>query len=194
MNELYPIFLKLEQLKILIVGGGYVAAEKLGFIFKSSPNANITLVADFVRPEVLELIEGKQVKVIQRKFRKRDVRGKHLVIAATNNLPVNGKVRTFCRRKKIIVNVADDPKNCDFYMGGIVTKGSLKIGISTNGQSPTLAKRLRQLFEEIFPDEIEELLKNLRVYRDTLPQDFEAKVATLNALTKDLIRRNNSAV
>jgi precorrin-2 dehydrogenase/sirohydrochlorin ferrochelatase len=75
-------------------------------------------------------------------------------------------------------------------MGGIVTKGNLKLGISTNGKSPTLAKRLRQLFEEIFPEEIDTLLNNLDDYRATLKQDFEEKVETLNQLTESLIQQN----
>ena len=191
MNELYPIFLKLHQLEILVVGGGYVAAEKLGFIYKSSPRARVTIVADFIRPEVEEIIAGKEVKVIKRKYRRWDLRGKHIVIAATNKLPVNYKVRAHCARRNIIVNVADDPENCDFYMGGIVTKGNLKLGISTNGKSPTLAKRLRQLFEQVFPEEIDDLLENLNDYRATLQQDFEEKVETLNTLTESLIKQNN---
>lgn len=190
MNELYPIFLKLDQLEILVVGGGYVAAEKLGFIYKSSPRARVTIVADFIRPEVEEIISGKPVKVIQRRYHRRDLRGKYIVIAATNKLPVNDQVRKHCTHRNIIVNVADDPENCDFYMGGIVTKGNLKLGISTNGKSPTLAKRLRQLFEEIFPEEIDTLLNNLDDYRATLKQDFEEKVETLNQLTESLIQQN----
>lgn len=190
MNELYPIFLKLDQLEILVVGGGYVAAEKLRFIYKSSPRAHVTIVADFVRPEVEAIISGKKVKVIQRKYRRRDLRGKHIVIAATNKLPVNYQVRKHCTRRNIIVNVADDPENCDFYMGGIVTKGNLKLGISTNGKSPTLAKRLRQLFEQVFPEEIDGLLNKLETYRATLRQDFEEKVEILNHLTESLIQQN----
>lgn len=192
MNELYPIFLKLDQLEILVVGGGYVAAEKLGFIYKSSPRARITIVADFIRPEVEEIIAGKPMKIIKRKYRRRDLRGKHIVIAATNKLPVNYQVRSHCTRRNIIVNVADDPENCDFYMGGIVTKGNLKLGISTNGKSPTLAKRLRQLFEQVFPEEIDGLLDNLEAYRATLKQDFEEKVETLNNLTESLIKQNSN--
>lgn len=191
MNELYPIFLKLQQLEILIVGGGYVAAEKLGFIYKSSPRARVTIVADFIRPEVEKIIAGKAVKIIKRKYRRRDLRGKHIVIAATNKLPVNYQVRKHCTRRHIITNVADDPENCDFYMGGIVTKGNLKLGISTNGKSPTLAKRLRQLFEQVFPEDIDGLLDNLETYRATLKQDFEEKVETLNQLTESLIKQNS---
>jgi precorrin-2 dehydrogenase/sirohydrochlorin ferrochelatase len=72
-------------------------------------------------------------------------------------------------------------------MGGIVTKGNLKLAISTNGKSPTTAKRLRQFFEEVIPEDINELLENLNVFRNTIKGDFEKKVTTLNDLTKGLI-------
>ena len=72
-------------------------------------------------------------------------------------------------------------------MGGIVTKGNLKIGISTNGKSPTMAKRIRQFLEELLPDEIDDLLSTLREYRTTLKADFEEKVIEMNERTKLLL-------
>ena len=84
--------------------------------------------------------------------------------------------------------MADVPDQCDFYMGGIVTKGNLKIGISTNGKSPTLAKRLRQWLEAILPEEIDPLLETLRKYRKTLKNDFEFKVKEMNKVTESLIK------
>ena len=87
-----------------------------------------------------------------------------------------------------MVNVADTPDLCDFYMGGIVTKGNLKVAISTNGKSPTVAKRLRQWLEAVLPDEIDDLLETLRQYRKTLKGDFDYKVKAMNEVTKNLIK------
>ena len=87
------------------------------------------------------------------------------------------------------MNVADNPPLCDFYMGSIVTRGDLKVAISTNGKSPTFSKRFRQLLEDILPNETSELLDNLKVFRDQLKGDFEQKVKDLNHLTKTLIER-----
>ena len=87
-----------------------------------------------------------------------------------------------------MVNVTDTPDQCDFYMGGIVTKGDLKIGISTNGKSPTLAKRMRQWLEEILHEEIDPLLETLRKYRKKLKNDFEYKVKEMNKVTESLIK------
>ena len=176
LNPLYPVFLKAHQLEFLIVGGGYVALEKMEFLFKSSPHAKVTLVAPSIRKETLNFIQDKPVRVIKRKFCLDDLHRKKIVIATTNAPEVNKKVQKACNRRQILVNVADTPELCDFYMGGIVTKGNLKIGISTNGKSPTLAKRIRQFLERLFPEEIDELLDTLRSYRETLKGDFESKV------------------
>jgi len=73
-------------------------------------------------------------------------------------------------------------------MGGIVTKGNVKIAISTNGKSPTAAKRLRQFFEEVLPENMNELVENLNAYRKTIKGDFEEKVNKMNDITKEMIR------
>jgi len=100
---------------------------------------------------------------------------------------VNVQVYKDCKSRNILVNVADNPPYCDFYMGGIVTKGNVKLAISTNGKSPTTAKRLRQFFEEVIPDDINELVENLDIFRKTIKGDFDEKVTLLNNLTKGLI-------
>src|SRR5699024_145576 len=87
------------------------------------------------------------------------------------------------KAKKVLVNVADTPDLCDFYLGSIVKKGNLKIGISTNGKSPTMAKRLREVFTEVLPDEMENVLQNLRTIRKQIKGDFSEKVRKLNEIT-----------
>ena len=90
-----------------------------------------------------------------------------------------------------MVNVADTPELCDFYLGGIVTKGHVKVAISTNGKSPTTTKRLRQFFEDVIPENIDDLVQNLNRFRKTIKGDFEHKVQTLNNVTKTLISDKN---
>lgn len=186
-NELYPIFLKANQLNILIVGGGTVAAEKLGFLLKSSPHANVTMVASKFDPLVIEMIEQENVTRVLDKYSDRYLNEINITIAATNDTVVNKEIYFDCKQRGILVNVADTPKLCDFYLGGIVTKGNLKLAISTNGKSPTSAKRLRQFFENVLPDSVDDLVNNLHEYRQTLKSDFRTKVDTLNQLTKSLI-------
>ncbi|MBG7612157.1 bifunctional precorrin-2 dehydrogenase/sirohydrochlorin ferrochelatase [Polaribacter sp. BAL334] len=188
-NNLYPIFLKTHQLQILIVGGGYVALEKMSFLLKSSPDANVTLVAPFFREETKEFAAKFQIQLIDDTYKKSYLKNKQIVIATTDNLDVNIQVYKDCKAKNILVNVADNPPFCDFYMGGIVTKGNVKIAISTNGKSPTTAKRLRQFFEDIIPDDIDDLVKNLNEYRKTIKGNFEEKVEKLNEFTKSLVEK-----
>lgn len=188
-NNLYPIFLKTNQLNILIVGGGYVALEKLNFLLKSSPDANVKLVAPFFRPETLEFANLNDVKLIKSEYHSKFLVGQHIVIATTDKDEVNIKIYQDCKSHNILVNVADNPPFCDFYMGGIVTKGNVKIAISTNGKSPTTAKRLRQFFEDVIPDNVDDLVKNLNTYRKTIKGNFEKKVSTLNKITEGLIKK-----
>lgn len=186
-NELYPIFLKVSQLNVLIVGGGNVALEKLTFLLKSSPNAKVQLVASEFTDEIIELCEIHKVKVIKHYYTIKYLDNKQIVIAATNDQSVNHQIYKDAKTRNILINVADSPKYCDFYLGGIVSKGNVKIAISTNGQSPTVAKRLRQFLEEIIPENIDDLVNNLNTYRNKYKNDFSKKVSNLNQLTKNLI-------
>jgi len=187
-NNLYPIFLKVAQLNVLIVGGGYVALEKLTFLLKSSPDANVKMVAPFYREETLEFLKDKSVTIIKDRYSVDYLAGQNIVIATTDDVPVNEQVYHDCRARNLLVNVADNPPYCDFYMGGIVTKGHVKIAISTNGQSPTTAKRLRQFFEEVIPEDINQLVLNLNAFRKTIKGNFEEKVKSLNKITESLIK------
>ncbi|MCB9032312.1 MAG: bifunctional precorrin-2 dehydrogenase/sirohydrochlorin ferrochelatase [Chitinophagales bacterium] len=192
MNTLYPIFIKTENIRILVVGGGSVALEKLSFLLKSSPQANITIVAKTISDDILSLIKNKdKVKSNIKQFEVSDIIQYQLIIAATNDTVVNQTIYQAAKQNNILVNVADTPALCDFYLGGIVTKGDLKLAISTNGKSPTMAKQLRQFFEAIIPEEIDDLLQNMNAYRKTLQSDFKTKVETLNDLTKSILNKND---
>jgi|TARA_B110000967_G_scaffold110460_1_gene113038 precorrin-2 dehydrogenase/sirohydrochlorin ferrochelatase len=190
-NNLYPIFLKTNRLHVLIIGGGNVAEEKLHFLLKSSPDAHITIVSPMFRQGTLDLAKSFDVELIQEKYSKSFLEGTHLVIATTDVPDINVQVYNDCKARHILVNVADNPPYCDFYMGGIVTKGHVKIAISTNGQSPTTAKRLRQFLEDVIPEDVDDLVQNLNEFRKTIKGDFEHKVQTLNEFTKGLISKNN---
>ncbi|SIQ01855.1 precorrin-2 dehydrogenase/sirohydrochlorin ferrochelatase family protein [Maribacter ulvicola] len=190
-NTLYPIFLKVSNLHILIVGGGNVALEKLTFLLKSSPNAQVEMVAPMFREETIELANKFDIKMNVANYDVSYLKGKHIAIATTDNVPVNEQVYHDCRERQILVNVADNPPYCDFYMGGIVTKGNVKVAISTNGKSPTTAKRLRQFFEDVIPENIDDLVQNLNEFRKSIKGDFEEKVETLNEFTKGLVNKKD---
>lgn len=195
-NKLYPIFLKLDRLRLLVVGAGEVGYEKMSFVLKSSPNARVRIVAPWVKPEVRELIDTAaeaEITVELREFVDTDVLDADLVIAATNFPALNKQVQAAAKAAGKLVNVADTPALCDFYLGSIVTRGPLKVAVSTNGQSPTFAKRFRQWLEAELPEEeTPRLLANLKEYRDRLEGDFEAKVKALNEVTSGLLSDRHS--
>jgi len=186
-NELYPVFLKVNQLNILVVGGGNVGHEKLHFLFKSSLNAKVEVVAKWFLPETEELAKKHGAKLTKGRYKRKYLKKRHFVLAATNDAKLNKRVYKDAKRRFLLANIADTPELCDFYMGGIVNKGHVKIAISTNGKSPTTAKRLRQFFEEVIPENVNEMVENLNEYRKSIKGDFEAKVDQMNSITESLI-------
>ena len=131
---------------------------------------------------------GGRVTWYRREFHPDDVAHADLVVAATNYRAVNEAVWEAAKAARRLINVADTPERCDFYLGSIVTRGPLKVAISTNGQSPTFAKRFRQWLEAELPAaETGQLLDNLKIFRDRLTGDFQSKVRELNTLTSSLL-------
>ena len=183
MNTLFPIFLKLEQMNLLIVGGGYIGLEKLEAVLKNSPGTSITLVAPEILEDIQKLAKQHDIKLIFEAYEPKFLDQKNLVIVGTGIMEVSEAVQKDCRARNILVNVADKPSLCDFYLSSVVTKGDLKIAVSTNGKSPTFAKRFREVLEDILPDSLQDTLDNLKAIRDSLKGDFESKVDKLNEIT-----------
>lgn len=187
-NPLFPVFLKLEELQTLVVGGGAVGLEKLSAILANSPKAGIKLVAPEIHADIWGLTaKHPQVEVVVREFQECDLADKDLVLVATDDHVLNRAIRDLAKSRKILTNVADTPAQCDFYLGSVVQKGSLKLGISTNGKSPTVAKRVKEVLNDAFPDEIDQVLSKMGKIRAQLNGDFSEKVKQLNALTEGLI-------
>ncbi|MFA9290217.1 MAG: bifunctional precorrin-2 dehydrogenase/sirohydrochlorin ferrochelatase [Solirubrobacteraceae bacterium] len=191
MNTLYPIFLKTEHIHFLLIGGGYVATEKIHFLLKSSPECCITVVANIFSDDFMNEIKDKKatITLINRKFLEIDFLNKDLVICAIDDKEKSAEIYALAKQRHLLINVADKPTLCDFYLGGIVTKGNLKIAISTNGKSPTLAKRMREFFEDVFPDDIDELLINLEYYRSKLKFNLQNKIRHLNNITENFKKK-----
>lgn len=187
-NPLFPVYLQLNNLQTLLVGGGNVALEKLNAILANCSEARITLVARQVSPTVVALaLRYPTVSIEERDVKSSDLDGKDVVVVASNNDKLNEWLRAEARDRNVLINVADKPALCDFYLGSVVHKGNLKIGISTNGKSPTIAKRLKELLQEALPDEIDETLSFMSELRGRLQGDFADKVRILNAHTASLL-------
>jgi len=187
-NPLFPVFIKLNTKHTLLVGAGPVGLEKLSSILDNSPEAKVTVVGREILPEVLKLASGyRNVNVIQKDFTPGDLDGTDLLIAATNNMELNLALRNLATERGILANFADKPELCDFYLGSVVKKGDLKIAISTNGKSPTIAKRLKEVLADGLPQELNDTLEHMQSLRNTLTGDFADKVRKLNEVTASLM-------
>ncbi|WP_316765397.1 TSUP family transporter [Pedobacter frigiditerrae] len=192
-NQLFPVFVKLNQLRTLLIGGGNIGLEKLTAIVNNSYQADVTIVAENINPAIIDLIVAyPTVKVKQKRYDASDLNDVDIVFVATGDNILNEQIRKEAHEKGLLINVADKPELCDFYLGSIVQKGDLKIAISTNGKSPTIAKRLKEVLNEGIPAELDTTLQNMSALRQTLKGDFAAKVKTLNKVTEGLVSAKKS--
>lgn len=193
-NNLFPVFIKLDQLQLLIIGGGSVGHEKLATVLNNAPQTAIRLVALHISEAVRSLARAyPNVELYERAYQASDLEQADLIIAAVNDPSVSSRVAVEARAAEKLINVADQPLLCDFYLGAIVQKGALKIAISTNGKSPTLARRIKELLADTLPEEVDELLENIHHYRCRLGGSLPEKVKKLNALTQSLTTADPAA-
>jgi siroheme synthase-like protein len=165
--SLFPAFLKLAGKPCLVVGAGEIAWSKITSLLDAG--AAVHVVAPSARDEVHLLAAQQRIRLSLRDYQPEDLTGNFLVIAATDDREVNAAVYRDAEERNILCNAVDDPPNCDFYFGSIVRRGDLQIAISTAGESPALAQRLRR--------EIDALL----------PQDLGAWLADLGALRREVL-------
>jgi uroporphyrin-III C-methyltransferase len=157
--SMLPIFLKLTGRQCLLVGAGNVALEKIGSLLKTG--LKLTVIAPEARPEVIQLANEGRLQWFQRPFDVVDLEGNFLVVTATDSPEVNAAVYRGCIERNIICNSVDDIPNCDFYFGSVVSRGDLQIAISTAGESPAVAQRLRREIDEQLPEDLGSWLHNL---------------------------------
>jgi len=164
---LLPIFLKLEGRRCLLVGAGNVALDKIGSLLKTG--LRLRVVAPEARDEVRQLALEGRLEWIQRPFELSDLDGNFLVITATDSHEVNSAVYRGALERNILCNSVDDIPNCDFFFGSVVSRGDLQIAISTAGESPAFAQRLRREIDEQLPADLGPWLANLgELRRDVL--------------------------
>jgi len=193
-NQLFPVFLKLNNLHTVLIGAGNVGLEKLTALLGNSPKAKVTIIAKEFVPGVHALAGGYEgINVIQKTFVDTDLDNADIVVAATNDNELNEYIRSSAHERKLLVNIADKPDLCDFYLGSIVQKGDLKVAISTNGKSPTVAKRLREVLDEAIPGELDITLQQMNELRNSLSGDFAYKVKVLNDVTSVLVEKKTES-
>jgi siroheme synthase-like protein len=193
-NQLFPVFIKLDTIHTLLIGAGPIGLEKLTAILDNSPRARVTVIGQVISSELAEKAAAYEyVQVFEKTFEPADLDGIDLIVAATNNAPLNEEVKQLARSRNLLTNFADKPELCNFYLGSVVRKGDLKIAISTNGKSPTIAKRLKEVLNESLPNELNDTLQQMQALRNTLNGDFAFKVKKLNEVTASLIGDKSTA-
>ncbi len=171
MASLFPLFLKLEGRRCLVVGAGKVAEQKIGPLLASG--TDVLVVAPEGARTVRQLAKNGRLQWEQRGFVPGDLNGVTLVVTATGDRALNQEIFRLAGERNVLCNAVDEPENCNFYYPSIVRRGDLQIAISTGGNSPALAQRLRTELEEQFPEEYESWLAWLGKVRGLF---FRAKV------------------
>jgi precorrin-2 dehydrogenase / sirohydrochlorin ferrochelatase len=151
--KVFPLFLKLENRACLVVGAGNIAESKIAGLLAA--DAAVRVVAPEATPQVREWAHAKKLSWQQRPFQLSDLQGLFLVVAATSSTPLHEQIFAEAQRLGVLCNVVDVPHLCDFYYPAVVRRGSLQIAISTAGESPALAQRLRKELEVQFGPEYE---------------------------------------
>jgi precorrin-2 dehydrogenase/sirohydrochlorin ferrochelatase len=165
-EKLFPMFLKLSNRPCLVVGAGAIAESKIASLLEAG--GRVRVVAPEATPQVRAWAQSKTLDWHQRPFEPADLDGMFLVIAATSSTELHERIFAEASRRSVHCNIVDVPPLCDFYYPSVVQRGALQIAISTAGQSPALAQRLRKQLEDQFGPEYEEWLAQLGEARDKL--------------------------
>jgi len=204
--SLLPIFLNLEGRPGLLVGAGTVALEKIGSLLKTG--VKLRVVAPEARAEVQQLAREGKLVWTQKPFEPADLDGHFIVIAATDSAEVNAAVYQAALERGIPCNSVDDIPNCDFFFGSVVSRGDLQIAVSTAGESPAVAQRLRREIDEQLPQDLGPWLAELgdlrREVLATHPRSEERRLLlhelahrricdSALCATRDLARRGREA-
>jgi precorrin-2 dehydrogenase/sirohydrochlorin ferrochelatase len=165
-EKLFPMFLKLSARPCLVVGAGTIAESKIASLLEVG--ARVRVVAPEATPQVRSWAQSNAVEWQQRPFEPPDLEGMFLVVAATSSTELHERLFELASQRGVLCNIVDIPPLCDFYYPSVVQRGALQIAISTAGQSPALAQRLRKELEDQFGPEYEEWLAQLGEARDKL--------------------------
>lgn len=192
MSDLFPVFLRLQNRRALVVGGSTMAALRTRQLLAAG--AVVTVIAPAVNAFLDELAEADRIELIERNFERDDVNRRYfIVIGATNDPAVQAALADEAERLELLYNVVDDVEHSNFYTPALVERGDLKIAISTNGLSPVLARQMRQELEAAIPPVTSEWIKQLGQLRQSLkfeiPVDFETRKRIIEEVIQKTIQK-----
>jgi precorrin-2 dehydrogenase/sirohydrochlorin ferrochelatase len=181
MSQYYPVFLKVRDKLCLVVGGGSVAARKIGSLLEYG--GAVRVVSPELSPSLRELAETERISWVPEPYSAESLDGAFLVVAATGNPAVNRQVAADCERRGLPANIVDAPELCSFVVPAVVRRGELAIAVSTGGASPALARRIRQQLEAQFDETYSVLLAALGAARNYIRQNVPDPVRRKALLT-----------
>ena len=182
----FPAFLQLESKRILLVGGGAIALEKLEKLLDFSKE--ITIIASEISEEIVRTAKDHCLTLLQRPYHKGDISGFDIVIVATDTIDLHKAIFEESRNSRILVNSVDDTRYCDFIFPSYIKRGDLTIAFSTSGASPAFAKHIRRYFQELIPENVDEFLEKMKQLRKELPKGKE-RMKKFDIMAKDFINK-----
>jgi precorrin-2 dehydrogenase / sirohydrochlorin ferrochelatase len=195
LNSNYPIMLRLEGKKAVVVGGGKVAERKVTGLLGTG--SHITVISPNVTDELKRLASCGMIGWLEKSFSKEDIEGAFLIFAATNDTELNQFIKMAASDQQL-VTVADDPEGSDFHVPSHFQRGRLSIAVSTGGASPILARQIREQLEQQFDEEFEEYLEflfsaRLRVLKEVKDGSRKRKILSAIASREFLNSQNREA-
>jgi len=181
----FPAFLKLEYKKILIVGGGYIAYEKLDHLLDFTQD--ISVIALELSDEMSSRIQKENLTYEKRAYEVGDIKEFAVVIVAVDDIPLQAEIFAESKKYNCLCNSVDSVDYCDFIFPSYIKKDDLTIAISTSGASPAMAKHLKLYLRELIPDSISDFLKEMKELRNTIPKGKE-RMKMLDKKAKNYIK------
>ena len=169
-----PIFVTIRNKSCVVIGGGLVATRKVNSLLESG--ANITVVSPVITAEIKQQIVSKEIVHHAREFVESDLEGAYLVFAATDNREVNRNIGDLAQAQHQLVNIADDPDNCNFVLPSVLDRSPVVIAVSTGGASPVLARQLRMQLEAMIPSACGRLAGITEEYREKVKRFFPKQI------------------
>ena len=182
----FPAFIKLENRKVLVIGGGKIAGDKISHLLDFTKD--ITIISPKIDENVKNMIEKNRLVYIDREYQKGDIENFYIVIVAADDIELQKRVYLECQEKRILCNSVDSIEYCDFIFPSYTKRGDLIIAISTSGASPAFSKYLRRAIESLIPKNIENILNELKNIRSTLPKGKERQ-KLLDSKAKSFIEK-----
>ena len=182
----FPAFIQLDEKKILIVGGGKIALEKLEKLL--SFTKDISLIATEFSEEILQKTDEENLNYEQRAYKTGDIKEFTIVIVAVDSLKLQEEIFRESKQYNCLCNSVDSVEYCDFIFPSFIKKDDLTVAISTSGTSPAFAKHFKAYLADLIPDGITEFLKEMRVLRQTFPKGKE-RMKLLDKKAKDYISK-----